>query len=195
MMIGVRCADPKRAASVTARAYQYGLIIERAGPDDEVIKCMMPLTTTVGELDEGLDILERAIAEEFGGRTVRSAEGCLIEMNRLAASEWRPTSFFEPALTKTHRGWGETQCPGLLRLPVLSNHGWINRHFVRMSRSSTHGMTTLFAGGRANACSTCSSSAVMRLHAGNGPRDAVITEEATYAFATSTTARTRWRAF
>jgi diaminobutyrate-2-oxoglutarate transaminase len=70
MMIGVRCADPKRAASVTARAYRYGLIIERAGPDDEVIKCMMPLTTSVSELDEGLDILERAMAEEFGGRTV-----------------------------------------------------------------------------------------------------------------------------
>jgi diaminobutyrate-2-oxoglutarate transaminase len=70
MMIGVRCADPKRAAAVTARAYRYGLIIERAGPDDEVIKCMMPLTTSVSELDEGLDILERAIAEEFGGRTI-----------------------------------------------------------------------------------------------------------------------------
>jgi len=70
MMIGVRCADPKRAAAVTARAYRYGLIIERAGPDDEVIKCMMPLTTCVGELDEGLDTLERAIAEEFGGRTI-----------------------------------------------------------------------------------------------------------------------------
>ena len=46
MMIGVRCADPKRAAAVTARAYKYGLIIERAGPEDEVIKCMMPLTTS-----------------------------------------------------------------------------------------------------------------------------------------------------
>src|SRR5262249_4851023 len=67
MMIGVRCADPKRAAAVTARAYRYGLIIQRAGPDDEVIKCMMPLTTCYGELDEGLDILERAITEEFGG--------------------------------------------------------------------------------------------------------------------------------
>jgi diaminobutyrate-2-oxoglutarate transaminase len=70
MMIGVRCADPKRAAAVTARAYRSGLIIERAGPDDEVIKCMMPLTTSVRELDEGLDILERAIAEEFGSRTI-----------------------------------------------------------------------------------------------------------------------------
>jgi diaminobutyrate-2-oxoglutarate transaminase len=66
MMIGVRCVDPKRAAAITARAYQHGLIIERAGPEDEVIKCMMPLTTSYAELDEGMDILERAMAEEFG---------------------------------------------------------------------------------------------------------------------------------
>ena len=66
MMIGVRCADHKRAAAVTAKAYTYGLIIERAGPDDEVIKCMMPLTTSFAELAEGMDILERAIAEEYG---------------------------------------------------------------------------------------------------------------------------------
>jgi diaminobutyrate-2-oxoglutarate transaminase len=67
MMIGVRCADPKRAAAVTARAFEHGLIIERAGPQDEVIKCMMPLTTSYAELDEGIDILTRALAEEFGG--------------------------------------------------------------------------------------------------------------------------------
>ena len=66
MMIGVRCADPARAASVTKKAYTYGLIIERAGPEDEVIKCMMPLTTSYAELEEGMDILERAMAEEFG---------------------------------------------------------------------------------------------------------------------------------
>ena len=66
MMIGVRCADPKRAAAVTARAYQNGLIIERAGPEDEVIKCMMPLTTSFAELAEGIDILARAMAEVLG---------------------------------------------------------------------------------------------------------------------------------
>jgi diaminobutyrate-2-oxoglutarate transaminase len=69
----VRCADPVRAAAVTKRAYQYGLIIERAGPDDEVIKCMMPLTTTYGELDEGMDILERAITEEYGDASLKKA--------------------------------------------------------------------------------------------------------------------------
>ncbi|MEA2945385.1 MAG: diaminobutyrate-2-oxoglutarate transaminase, partial [Alphaproteobacteria bacterium] len=51
LMIGVCCADPKRAAAVTAKAYANGLIIERAGPEDEVIKCMMPLTTSFAELD------------------------------------------------------------------------------------------------------------------------------------------------
>src|SRR5215468_9688706 len=65
MMIGVRCADAKRAAAVTARAYQNGLIIERPGPEDEAIKCMMPLTTTYAELDEGMDILEQAMADEY----------------------------------------------------------------------------------------------------------------------------------
>jgi diaminobutyrate-2-oxoglutarate transaminase len=68
MMIGVRCADPKRAAAVTARAFQHGLIIERSGPKDEVIKCMMPLTTSYEELDEGLYVLMRAMVEEFGER-------------------------------------------------------------------------------------------------------------------------------
>ena len=65
MMRGVRCADAKRAAAVTARAFEHGLIMERSGPVDEVIKCMMPLTTSYAELDEGLDILEEALQAEF----------------------------------------------------------------------------------------------------------------------------------
>ncbi len=66
MMRGIRCADPKRAAAVTKKAFEYGLIIERSGPRDEVIKFLMPLTTSLAEIDEGLDILERALADEFG---------------------------------------------------------------------------------------------------------------------------------
>ncbi|MGI9437909.1 MAG: diaminobutyrate--2-oxoglutarate transaminase [Geminicoccaceae bacterium] len=66
MMRGIRCADPKRAAAVTAKAFEYGLIIERSGPEDEVIKFLMPLTIRQAEMDEGLDILERALVEEFG---------------------------------------------------------------------------------------------------------------------------------
>ena len=66
LMRGIRCADPKRAAAVTRKAFEYGLIIERSGPEDEVIKFLMPLTITKAEIDEGLDILERALVDEFG---------------------------------------------------------------------------------------------------------------------------------
>jgi diaminobutyrate-2-oxoglutarate transaminase len=74
MMQGILCADPKLAAAITANAFRRGLIIERAGPEDEVIKCMMPLTTPYDLLDEGLDILEAAIADELAlsGRAPRA---------------------------------------------------------------------------------------------------------------------------
>lgn len=65
MMRGLLCADPELAAAATANAFQRGLIIERAGPYDEVIKFLMPLTTTVAELDEGIDILEQALEDVF----------------------------------------------------------------------------------------------------------------------------------
>ncbi len=66
MMRGVRAADPARAAAVTKKAFGYGLIIERSGPNDEVIKFLMPLTISKAELDDGLDRLERALVDEFG---------------------------------------------------------------------------------------------------------------------------------
>jgi diaminobutyrate-2-oxoglutarate transaminase len=74
MMRGILCADAQRAAKVTANAFELGLIIERAGPDDEVIKFLMPLTTTTEELEEGLRILERAIAVEFGDAKLDAPE-------------------------------------------------------------------------------------------------------------------------
>jgi diaminobutyrate-2-oxoglutarate transaminase len=65
MMRGVRFADPERARAVAARAFGLGLIVERCGPHDEVVKCMSPLTIGFDELAEGLEILEQAIADEF----------------------------------------------------------------------------------------------------------------------------------
>ncbi len=70
MMRGLHCADPERAAAVTASAFDNGLIIERSGPHDEVIKFLMPLTIRQAELEEGLDILEDALHDEFAsGKT------------------------------------------------------------------------------------------------------------------------------
>jgi len=68
MMRGVRFRSPKRAKTVARRAFEHGLVIECAGPDDEVLKCLMPLTITPEHLDEGLDIIEVALSEEFARR-------------------------------------------------------------------------------------------------------------------------------
>jgi diaminobutyrate-2-oxoglutarate transaminase len=100
MMRGVRCADPKRAASITARAFECGLIIERAGPEDEVIKCMMPLTTPYDELDEGLDILERAINVEFskGAAAPKAAARTTTEQ---LLPELHPAAMQTPTIDKS----------------------------------------------------------------------------------------------
>jgi len=64
MMRGVACRDSDLAERVKARAFRNGLIIECAGPHNEVVKCLSPLTITREELDEGLDVLERAFEVE-----------------------------------------------------------------------------------------------------------------------------------
>ncbi len=84
MMRGVRCADPKRAAAVTANAFKHGLMIERSGPKDEVIKCLMPLTIDHAEMEEGLDILERALGEEFSKGLVSVPKHCDAYLAMLA---------------------------------------------------------------------------------------------------------------
>lgn len=71
MMRGLLCADPDRTAKVVEKAFGHGLIIERSGPQDEVIKFLMPLTIAYAELEEGLGILERSLIEEFGIGTDR----------------------------------------------------------------------------------------------------------------------------
>ena len=70
MMRGIECRDPAQAAMITAQAFKFGLIIERAGPSDEVVKCLMALTITTDELTEGLDILDAAIATVLGSASV-----------------------------------------------------------------------------------------------------------------------------
>ena len=74
---------------MTKKAYSYGLIIERAGPEDEVIKCMMPLTTSYAELAEALDISTRLLRTCSNvlaplGRKVPTARECHHALRRRA---------------------------------------------------------------------------------------------------------------
>ncbi|MAA65415.1 MAG: diaminobutyrate--2-oxoglutarate transaminase [Alteromonadaceae bacterium] len=63
MMQGIACRDGDLAGKICARAFEKGLIIETAGPDDEVVKCLMPLTISDEDLQQGLDLLKQSVEE------------------------------------------------------------------------------------------------------------------------------------
>ncbi|GAA0929353.1 diaminobutyrate--2-oxoglutarate transaminase [Pseudonocardia zijingensis] len=58
---GLQFSQPELAAKACAAAFERGLIIETAGPSDEVMKLMPPLTITDGELEEGLGLVGEAV--------------------------------------------------------------------------------------------------------------------------------------
>jgi diaminobutyrate-2-oxoglutarate transaminase len=66
MARGLAFPSGEQAARVARRAFELGLLVERAGPDDEVVKLMPPLTISERELDEALAILAAAAVEAVG---------------------------------------------------------------------------------------------------------------------------------
>ena len=61
LMKGLSFNDPEEAARVTKLAFESGVIAERVGPHDEVVKFMAPITTSFDQLDEGIDVIRRSI--------------------------------------------------------------------------------------------------------------------------------------
>jgi diaminobutyrate-2-oxoglutarate transaminase len=53
---------PELAASIAAKAFERGLIIETSGSEDQVVKLLPPLTIDETRLRAGLDILEESVA-------------------------------------------------------------------------------------------------------------------------------------
>jgi len=66
LLHGLHLSVPGLAREVAARAFDAGLVIETAGPDDGVLKVMPPLTISVDELTFGLDVIEAAIDAAAG---------------------------------------------------------------------------------------------------------------------------------
>jgi diaminobutyrate-2-oxoglutarate transaminase len=62
MMQGLQFPDMHTAAQVQARCLEQHLLIECCGPNDEVVKLIPPLTITEEALEQGLDILTKAVA-------------------------------------------------------------------------------------------------------------------------------------
>lgn len=58
---GIEFEDPKKASAVSREAFNQGVIMETAGPNDEVLKLLAPLTISDEMLIEGLDRVEKAM--------------------------------------------------------------------------------------------------------------------------------------
>lgn len=61
MIQGIEFTDPTTASKISRTAFERGLIVETAGPNDEVLKVLPPLTIEMDALEEGLRIISDAI--------------------------------------------------------------------------------------------------------------------------------------
>lgn len=62
LVAGLVLDDGDQADAVSATCFRQGLVIETCGPRGEVVKLLPPLTTTQAELEQGLAILDAALA-------------------------------------------------------------------------------------------------------------------------------------
>ncbi|MDI3567178.1 diaminobutyrate--2-oxoglutarate transaminase [Bradyrhizobium sp. Arg816] len=63
MALGFDCQMAELAAATTRKAFEKGLIVERCGPADQVVKFLPALTIDLETLNQGLDIFEECLAE------------------------------------------------------------------------------------------------------------------------------------
>lgn len=68
MIQGIQFEDAALASQVSHDAFENGLLIETSGPQDEVLKCLPPLTISDEILNRGLCILEQSIHRVAGAR-------------------------------------------------------------------------------------------------------------------------------
>lgn len=63
---GIEFADRSAASEISREAFQRGLIVETAGPQDEVLKILPSLTIPDEALAAGLEIVSQSVAEVLG---------------------------------------------------------------------------------------------------------------------------------
>ncbi|WP_085034670.1 diaminobutyrate--2-oxoglutarate transaminase [Ensifer aridi] len=61
MMLGLDCGTGELAEKIVRRAFEDGLVVERCGAENQVIKLLPPLTIDEQTLQRGLDILDNSV--------------------------------------------------------------------------------------------------------------------------------------
>ncbi|NQV23589.1 MAG: diaminobutyrate--2-oxoglutarate transaminase [Rhodopirellula sp.] len=70
MIQGIQFENPDIASLISQQAFESGLIIETAGPNDDVIKTLPPLTISDEQLERGLQILADSAAAVLSNELV-----------------------------------------------------------------------------------------------------------------------------
>lgn len=73
MMLGIDVGSGETSTAIVKECFAQGLVIETSGPNDEVVKCLAPLTIDGAELKRGLDILGRAVAKTLSDNVKAAA--------------------------------------------------------------------------------------------------------------------------
>jgi diaminobutyrate-2-oxoglutarate transaminase len=73
LMSGIECPDGEMAGEIIREAFENGLVIETSGAHDQVVKCLVPLTITMAQIDFGLDVLDKAFAKATAAREKKAS--------------------------------------------------------------------------------------------------------------------------
>ena len=65
LMQALDCRSGELAKKITRAAFENGLVLETSGSNDQVVKCLIPLTIIDEQLNRGLDILEECVIDSL----------------------------------------------------------------------------------------------------------------------------------
>jgi diaminobutyrate-2-oxoglutarate transaminase len=85
MIHGIEFPDKSLAGRVSKAAFERGLIIETAGPQDEVLKALPPLTIKQTELEAGIEIVDRSIQSVLTSRGKKASAVETLAANDVAS--------------------------------------------------------------------------------------------------------------
>lgn len=72
MMQGIECQYGEIANKIARECFRLGMVIETAGPEDQVVKFFCPLTISESELQQGLTIFQQAV-ENVASQLIQKA--------------------------------------------------------------------------------------------------------------------------
>lgn len=79
LMVGIKCGVDGLASKIAAQAFENGLIMETAGPNDEVFKLFPAINIDEIGLNKGLSIIEKSVKQVITKEKELSLEGELSQ--------------------------------------------------------------------------------------------------------------------